>query len=483
MIALDPRPSLVFGIVAATGTHIEPFVDVFSALLRKYGYEPVSIQLTELLLEHVIEPGSLVWNNEGERIEKLMTAGDRLREKLQHGDAMALLGVLGITKKRQGLSSTKPYAFVLRQLKHPDESYTLRQIYGDRLFVLALYSTYSERLRHLTGLRNIKPEVAKALMQRDEEDVRKPLGQRTRDTFELGDVFFRLDESAQAEAERFLNLIFGAPDLSPRLHEHAMYLAYAASLRSADLSRQVGATITNQYGDVLGVGANDVPSPQGGQYWPSSDDRRDHALGFDSNHEHKLKIARDVFERTQPDKRDDAAAYSTFLIALNESLLFDITEYGRAVHAEMDAVLTCARTGAATRGARLFCTTFPCHNCAKHLVDAGIVEVQYVEAYPKSMASSLHSDAIYWEEDAAPGSMPGRRTVFKHYVGIGPRRYMDLFSLTLSSGRRVKRKNKEGKISLWDRESAEPRVPSEVSSLDLERLALEALTAAIRGSS
>jgi deoxycytidylate deaminase len=217
----------------------------------------------------------------------------------------------------------------------------------------------------------------------------------------------------QEEAERFLDLIFGRPDLSPRLHEHAMYLAYVAALRSADLSRQVGAALTNQHGDIL----------------------------------------------------------------------FDITEYGRAVHAEMDAILSCARTGASTRGARLYSTTFPCHNCAKHLVDAGVVEVQYVEAYPKSMASPLHSDAIYWEEDAAPGSAPGNKVAFRHYVGIGPRRYLDLFSLTLGSGRRVKRKGAAGKISLWDRATAEPRVPSDVASRDLERLAIEALETALRRSS
>jgi deoxycytidylate deaminase len=485
MSASDSRPSLVFGIVAATGTHIDPFVDVFSALLRKYGYEPVSIRLTDLLLEHAIEPGSIAWNDEGERIQTLMDAGDLVREKLARGDAMALLGALGIAAKRRDLGQVKPCAFVVRQLKHPEEVSTLRRIYGDRLFVLALYSTYGERLRHLTGLRNIKPEVAKDLMRRDEEDVRKPMGQRTRDTFELGDVFFRLDEGAaaqtQEEAERFLDLIFGRPDLSPRLHEHAMYLAYAASFRSADLSRQVGAALTNPHGDLLGVGANDVPCSQGGQYWPGREDRRDHALGFDSNNEHKLKIARDVFERTQPQQIDDPAAYDAFLRALTGSLLFDITEYGRAVHAEMDALLSCARTGAATRGARLFSTTFPCHNCAKHLLDAGIVEVQYVEAYPKSMASPLHSDAIYWEEDAAPGSTPGNKVAFKHYVGIGPRRYVDLFSLRLSSGRRVKRKNSEGKISSWVRATAEPRVPSEAASIDLESLAIDEIKAMIKG--
>src|SRR5262249_53303403 len=144
--------------------------------------------------------------------------------------------------------------------------------------VLALYSTYSERLRHLTGLRDIEPGVARDLMRRDEEDVRRPMGQRTRDTFELGDVFFRLDEGAtaqtQEEAERFLDLIFGRPDPPPRLHEHAMYLAYAASFRSADLSRQVGAALVNQHGDILAVGANDVPAPGGGQYWPGEDDGR-----------------------------------------------------------------------------------------------------------------------------------------------------------------------------------------------------------------
>jgi deoxycytidylate deaminase len=485
MSTSDLRSSLVFGIVAATGTHIDPFVDVLAALLRKYGYEPASIRLTDLLLEHAFEPGSIVWDDEGERIRKLMDAGDLLREKLRRGDAMGLLGALGIAAKRRNLGQTKPHAFVIRQLKHPEEVSTLRRIYGDRLFVIALYSTYGERLRHLAGLRNIPIGVAEDLMLRDEEDVRKPTGQRTRETFELGDVFFRLGESTvtqtQEEAERFLDLIFGRPDLSPRMHEHAMYLAYAASLRSADLSRQVGATLTNQHGDILGVGANDVPSPQGGQYWPGKADRRDHVLGFDSNNEHKLKIARDVFERTRPEKAGDSAAYDAFLRALKESLLFDITEYGRAVHAEMDAVLVCARTGVATRGARLFSTTFPCHNCAKHLIDAGIVEVQYVEAYPKSMASSLPSDAIYWEEDAAAGSTPDGKVVFKHYVGIGPRRYMDLFSLTLSSGRRIKRK-KEGQISSWDRATAEPRVPSEISSVDLEHRAIQTLAPAMKGS-
>lgn len=108
MTTSDPRPSLVFGIVAATGTHLDSFVDVFSALLRKYGYEPAPIRLTDLLIEHAIEPSSITWSDEGERIQKLMDAGDLLREKLDRGDAMALLGALGIAARRRDLGHARP---------------------------------------------------------------------------------------------------------------------------------------------------------------------------------------------------------------------------------------------------------------------------------------------------------------------------------------------------------------------------------------
>jgi hypothetical protein len=50
---------------------------------------------------------------------------------------------------------------------------------------------------------------------------------------------------------------------------------------------------------------------------------------------------------------------------LSNTKLMDLTEFGRAVHAEMDALMACTRVGATAKGARLFCTTFPCHNCTK----------------------------------------------------------------------------------------------------------------------
>ena len=69
----------------------------------------------------------------------------------------------------------------------------------------------------------------------------------------------------------------------------------------------------------------------------------------------------------------------------------------------------------------------------------------YIEPYPKSRARDLHSDAICFLEDE--GKKSGR-IPFLPFVGIGPRRYLDLFSLDLSTGRKIKR-----------RVSRPPRVP------------------------
>ena len=80
---------------------------------------------------------------------------------------------------------------------------------------------------------------------------------------------------------------------------------------------------------------------------------------------------------------------------LKDTGILDITEYGRAVHAEMEALLSCGRSGVSTRQCTLYTTTFPCHNCAKHIVASGISRVVFVEPYPKSLANDLHSDAIF----------------------------------------------------------------------------------------
>src|SRR5690606_14210502 len=117
-----------------------------------------------------------------------------------------------------------------------------------------------------------------------------------------------------------------------------------------------------------------------------------------------------------------------------------------------------------TIGATIYCTTFPCHNCAKHIIAAGITRVVFVEPYEKSKAAEFHSDAI------TVGFGSGSGTVqFEPFVGIGPRRFFDLFSMRFGSGFPLKRKTNGGQKVDWDLTSAKLRLQMlPISYLDLE---------------
>ena len=117
----------------------------------------------------------------------------------------------------------------------------------------------------------------------------------------------------------------------------------------------------------------------------------------------------------------------------------------------MEALLCCSRNNISTKGAKLYCTTFPCHNCAKHIIAAGIMHVVYIEPYTKSKAFSFYKDAISQNpEDELVTFMP--------FMGVGPRKFFDLFSIYLSSGYPIKRKNADGNTVDWKPESSRARM-------------------------
>jgi hypothetical protein len=81
----------------------------------------------------------------------------------------------------------------------------------------------------------------------------------------------------------------------------------------------------------------------------------------------------------------------------------------------------------------LFTYTFPCHNCARHIVAAGISLVYFLEPYEKSLASELHGDAI--DIDGQSGSLgtvntqdDAPRVQFFHFEGVAPRQYLNMFT-------------------------------------------------------
>lgn len=53
----------------------------------------------------------------------------------------------------------------------------------------------------------------------------------------------------------------------------------------------------------------------------------------------------------------------------------------RTVHAEANALLQCAKFGVATEGAHIYVTHFPCLQCTKQIIQAGIHTVYYAKDY------------------------------------------------------------------------------------------------------
>jgi len=123
-----------------------------------------------------------------------------------------------------------------------------------------------------------------------------------------------------------------------------MFLAHAAALRSGQLARQVGAVVVSVDREVVSTGANDVPR-FGGGLWPVQDgkpDYRDHHphIAGDSNDRAIEGLIASIIEKAR--RSSASLAEKKFTKELMESEIADLTEYGRAVHAELEARRGCA---------------------------------------------------------------------------------------------------------------------------------------------
>jgi len=63
------------------------------------------------------------------------------------------------------------------------------------------------------------------------------------------------------------------------------------------------------------------------------------------------------------------------------------------IHAEMNALFKLARSTQSSIGATAYCTNGPCFDCAKSMIQAGIVRLVYTDTYRKEDGIRLLKDA------------------------------------------------------------------------------------------
>jgi len=460
------RPDLFVGLVGAVGTTLSTIVEAMRTECSALGYAVVPIRLSDLLQKTKFFRKKSGYLGEDDRINALMNAGNDLRKQAETGDAALQLGVLELTKLRAQQRDDKEGAiYVFWSLKHPDEVNTLREIYKASCHIISVYAPRHIRRTILCNkILKDKPAIAKKelnrrvddLIDRDQSEAGIEHGQKVRDAFYLADLFIDGTGDVRTQIARYFRLLFGDPFITPSSDEYGMFHAKAASLRSADLSRQVGAMILSSDGSHLAAGCNEVPKQGGGHYWPDIDpesyDDRDYRYGSDKNAMMKLEMLEEVVDVLKKRRwlRDSKKSIGNRTLVSNllsgakpnltDTRIANVIEYGRIVHAEMSAITDAAKRGVPLRGAKLVSTTFPCHMCTRHIISAGIAEVVYIEPYPKSLAVKLYGRALRVDDDVAEEN--DHRVHFRPFIGVSPSRYADLFKYR-------KRKDSDGFVKEW----------------------------------
>lgn len=466
---------IVFGLVSPVGTDAKRVIDSLTKNLKDTRYDSEIIQLSKFLekIKGLTKPFSNT--DEYERIDSLMTRGNELRSRLEQGNSLVSASVIAIQKFRSTKNSTtKPVprqTYILKSLKHPKEVSLLRQIYGKSFWLISIY--YPENVRKAFLTERIKEsrftlenssDNADFLINRDQEES-GDYGQNVRKTFPLGDVFIDASlDTIDSSMERFIKLVFGYPYHTPTIDEYGMYLAQASALMSSSLARQVGASIMNEKIGVIATGTNEVPYVTGGVCNEDvGSNYREYVKGYDSNTHHKNQLLGNFLQLLKEegwfvtDKQKDVKELIADVLnntKLRTAQLMNVTEFGREVHAEMTALMEASRKTISVEGCILYCTTFPCHICAKHIIAAGLKKVVFIEPYHKSLAEDLFSDFINVDKKSDDKT----KIQFNPFVGIAPRRYIDIFTWL------TRKENDESKMK-WDQTTANPRLGEDPSAI------------------
>lgn len=431
---------LVIALVGPIGSGVSECAKIIQeTLVKDYDYKTDPIKkASELIARYAAKVDVEVDPTRPfEKTEGLQAAGTKLREKFGPTVVMDLaIGEISAARPPRtkiingvevsGPNQSRRHVTIIDAVKNPAEVRRLRSVYNSSFWLVGVFAPEEKRLSRLKD-RFKKPEDRTKAMRIDEDEGNQS-GQKVAKTMELADYFIRNNSDSVNEltrsVDRFLKVIFSVGVNTPTIDESSMYAAAAAASRSACLSRQVGVVIVNTDGEIIGTGTNDVPKFGGGLYASggSSDGRcYNWKNGICHNDDRKRRLSDGATEDLV--KYLIAGSKEKARLAIAASEVKSLIEFSRAVHAEMEAIVSVARTGGrGLVGSTLYSTTYPCHNCARHVVAAGVHRVVYIEPYAKSLALDLHEDSISADEREV-----GSKVVFVQYEGVSPNNYLAVF--------------------------------------------------------
>jgi deoxycytidylate deaminase len=462
---------LFIAMVGNVGSGVTTSAEIIRRELEtEYGYKVDILRISSLIesSDLGLERG-LASLPVDDKVDAYQTCGNDLRSR--SGDDYLARRAIDFALKT--VDSSQRRAIIFDSFKHPDEIAILKRCFEERLLTFTVFCPARIRKERLER-KGISGGIIDRIFERDEFELDKH-GQKVRDTAYLSDFFIRNSHDNKTalnrSVKRYLQIIFAAKIHSPTSDESGMAKAFGAAANSACLSRQVGAAVYDQNGKLLATGCNDVPKFGGGLYGEDMGEHADHrCFNWRDGHCHNdfeksaiyQELVYTLIRRGLGARGDELRGH--IIERIKSTRVKDLIEFSRSVHAEMDAIVSVSRHGTgSTINGTLYSKTFPCHNCARHIVAAGIKRVVFVEPYPKSLALKLHSDAITVKDDEQDDHV-----FFVQYEGVSPKVFSRFFNVERS--RKV-----NGLVEKVEGKRARPvGVPESQSYLsEAKRLAIE----------
>lgn len=277
-------------------------------------------------------------------------------------------------------------------IRNQAEAQFLRESFPN-FFLIALWCPQSERWKRIQSEYDGSQTDFLADDDRD-KDEELQYGQQVQlcvdnaDIVVSNEVFHNSKPGAIAtlktKISEYLSLLEGSKLRTPTQAEAAMAVAYTYSLRSLCIKRQVGAVIADTNGTVISVGYNENPEPVAPCIKQFNGCYKD-----DWMHQHlELQLQKNGSKcyKCQEIISSIAAIGASYKCPQCKTSFVRMYAPDRgmsrctAIHAENMAIMNAA--GRNLNGTILYTTTFPCSQCARQIVYAGIKEVVYVEPYP-----------------------------------------------------------------------------------------------------
>lgn len=211
---------------------------------------------------------------------------------------------------------------------------------------------------------------------------------------------------------KYIALIQHPGLITPSLDEKMMQVAHTAKLNSACLSRQVGASITNQYGSLKAIGWNSVADGQTPCLLRSKDELLKGTISNSfSLYEKGQKFIEAINEFYPKIGNDD-------LVGRNQSFCFSEIHnkqimkeknqntkdckcdknqvHTRSLHAEENAFLQISKYGGeGIKDGTLYSTASPCELCSKKAYQLGIKRIVYIDPYPGTAQEQILLSGLY----------------------------------------------------------------------------------------